>query len=136
MLLKPSIVCGYQKITLCKNGQAKDFMIHNLLYMTVNNIKLIPNNYVIDHIDGNKLNNNLANLRLITLSENVNSAYYDTCTNSNLRKVGCYRNGKLIKTFDSIREAGRALNLDASTISKVCRGKNKSHGGYTFQYLD
>ena len=44
--------------------------------------------------------------------------------------------GNCIKDFPSCAEAARQLNLDSSTISKVCRGKNKSHGGYTFVYIE
>ena len=41
----------------------------------------------------------------------------------------------LINTYPSIAEAARTLNLDSSTISKVCRGVNKTHGGFVFKYL-
>ena len=32
--------------------------------------------------------------------------------------------------------AARELKLDSSTISKVCRGVNKSHGGFHFRYIE
>ena len=41
----------------------------------------------------------------------------------------------LIDTYPSIAEAARKLNLDSSTISKVCRGINKTHGEFVFKYL-
>ena len=40
---------------------------------------------------------------------------------------------KLINYF---KEAAEKLNLDSSTISKVCRGVNKSHGGFHFRYIE
>ena len=46
------------------------------------------------------------------------------------------KDGELIAVYPSAREAARILNLDASTISKVCRGKNKTHGGFVFKYLN
>ena len=46
------------------------------------------------------------------------------------------KNGKYIATFNSCSEAARQLNLDSSTISKVCRGINKTHGGFTFKYIE
>lgn len=134
-LLKPSITCGYYKIRLSNNGLVSDYMIHQLVY------KVFYGDYdnkkfIIDHIDGNKLNNNINNLRLLNQSENVYAALYETKTNPCAKKVGQYSlNGEFIKDFASARLAAKELNLDSSTISKVCRGKNKTHGGFIFKYL-
>lgn len=43
---------------------------------------------------------------------------------------------KQIKLYDSIALAARENNCDASGISKVCRGKRKSCGGFIWQYID
>lgn len=41
-----------------------------------------------------------------------------------------------IAYFNSVAEAARELKLDRSTISKICRGINKSHGGFHFKYIE
>jgi hypothetical protein len=48
----------------------KDFLNHRIIYAIYNNITDF-NDKVIDHIDGNSLNNNPQNLRLVTTSENL-----------------------------------------------------------------
>lgn len=137
LLLKPSLTCGYNKVRLSNNGTAKDIMVHKLVYCIFNEIKDIPKGYVIDHINANKVDNSLKNLRLITLSENVKSALYTTKTNSSCRKVEQLTlTDTHIAFFDSCAEAARELGLDSSTISKVCRGINKSHGGFHFKYVE
>lgn len=134
-LLKPSLACGYYKVRLSKNGLVEDVMIHHLVYKLFNG-EYDANKYVIDHIDGNKLNNDINNLRLLTRSENVNAALYETKTNSSAKQVGQYSlDGELLNTYPSVRIAAKQLNLDASTISKVCRGVNKTHGGFIFKYI-
>lgn len=40
------------------------------------------------------------------------------------------------KVFSSIAEAGREMGIDASGISKVCKGKRKTAGGYRWKYID
>lgn len=112
-------------------------MIHKLVYCVFNEIGDIPEGYVIDHINANKTDNSLENLRLITLSENVKSALYGTKTNFSCKKVEQLTLMDVYITFfNSCAEAARELGSDSSTISKVCRGINKSHGGFHFKYVE
>lgn len=135
LLLKPSITCGYYKVRLSQNGVIQDWTVHKLVYCTFYEVDNIPSGYVIDHKDANKLNNELDNLQLVTLSENVMNALYKTKTNPNAKAViQLTLDDKVIQEFESCAEAARVLNLDRSTIAKVCRGQNKSHGGFHFQY--
>lgn len=137
LLLKGSLICGYYKVRLSNNGQVKDMMINHLVYCLFNGLEQVPKGYVIDHINGDKTDDRLENLRLITLSENVKAALYETKTNSSCRRVlQMTLDDKPIQEFDSCAQAARQLGLDHSTISKVCRGKNKSHGGFHFKYID
>lgn len=137
LLLKPVVTCGYYKVRLSLDGHIEDKLIHKLVYMVFNDMDEIPNGMVIDHIDGDKLNNNLSNLRLVSLSENVQAAFYTQKTNKACKAVLQFDlNGKFIAEFPSTKEAARQLNLDSSTISKVCRGQNKTHGGFVFKYKD
>ena len=46
------------------------------------------------------------------------------------------KNGNKIKEWDNILECSLSLKIDNSSIGKVCRGKLKSCGGYTFQYKE
>lgn len=135
LLLKGSVVCGYYKVRLSFQGQVKDKLIHHLVYCVFNNLDEIPSGYTIDHKDANKLNNKLNNLQLVTLSENAMNALYKTKTNSTAKAVTQMTlNDEYIADFLSAAEAARKLGLDSSTISKVCRGVNKSHGGFHFKY--
>ena len=64
---------GYYYIGLGKNGIKATFAIHQLVAQA-----FIPNpdsKPTVNHIDGNKLNNSLANLEWATYSENLSHAY-------------------------------------------------------------
>ena len=64
------ITKNYRCVKLRKDGKEKFFGVHQLMGMAF--LNHVPNgwNLVIDHIDGNKLNNNIDNLRVVTTREN------------------------------------------------------------------
>ena len=133
-ILRPSLTCGYYKVRLSNKGIAKDYLVHHLVFKHFSKEKYNAD-LVIDHIDGNKLNNDFNNLRLLSRKENALMAYYKTNTNPAIKTVLQFdKDMNFIQEFQSVREAARCLNLDSSTISKVCRGVNKTHGGYIFKY--
>lgn len=67
MLLKQSVdKNGYKYVMLFKNSKAKLFRIHQLLAITFLNHTPNGHHIVVDHIDGNKKNNELTNLQLVT----------------------------------------------------------------------
>lgn len=76
---------GYRIVGLYKNGKRKTEKIHQLVYRSFNGME--ESGLQIDHIDNNKANNNLSNLRAITQRENVARA-----KNSEIRGVNKYRN--------------------------------------------
>ena len=51
------------------------------------------------------------------------------------KKVDQYDlDGNFIKSWESISKAEKELNLKGTHISKVCRGRGKTTGGYVFKY--
>lgn len=71
-LLKPIInKDGYAFVRLCKDGKVTNKRIHKL----VANAFLGESNLQVDHLDGNKQNNNLSNLEYVTPKENTNRAW-------------------------------------------------------------
>ena len=67
--LKPYLSQGYYDIKLCENRYLKRFRLHRLIYQAYYPDIDISNLYI-DHIDTNKTNNNIENLRHCSKSEN------------------------------------------------------------------
>lgn len=64
---------GYSFISLCKNGDIKDYSVHRLVALA-----FIPNNEAkptVNHKDGNKRNNFVGNLEWATFSENITHSF-------------------------------------------------------------
>lgn len=141
-LLIPSIHRnGYIKLTFCAGRKRKTVLAHRLVAMT-----FIPNPYnkpTIDHIDRNRQNNKVENLRWCTLSENMhNELTVEHCRNLNLgrinreswRPVVAIKNREVYKIYESIKQAV-SDGFVSCAISNVCAGRDKSHRGFRWMYL-
>lgn len=131
-LAKNKTDVGYYYVSLSKNRIRKNHRINRLVA-----IHFIPNPYnkpEVNHIDGNKANNNVENLEWVTGQENKYHAVYTGLRKPTygMKPVRCITNGKI---YPSVSEAGRRLNVDDSTISKVCRGIVKQTKGFRFEYI-
>ena len=102
----------------------------------------------INHIDGNKSNNVVSNLEWCTNSENIKHSW-DTGLRSlqNSYHRGKYNvlskcviqydtNGCKVKEWECINDVQRTLGIDHRHISRVCRGKRKTTGGYIWRYKE
>lgn len=121
--LKPTIYKnGYKNIVL----KGKHFSIHRLVAKTfIPN----PNNYpVVNHIDGNKLNNNVDNLEWCTYSHNEIEAYRIGIKNPKPTKsiVQYDLNGNFVKEWKNLSEIKRELGYSTGTLHEACSGKRKT----------
>ena len=153
-IMKPKIEKdGYYRLGLRKNGVRKFFRIHRLVALA-----FIPQEEykpVVNHKDGNKLNNNVENLEWCTVSYNVKHAYDNnlgdfrnkalkslkkaTLKSKEIRKqpISAYKNGEFIGDFNSQIECANALKIPKERISSFLLGKvKKNRKGYTFVYRE
>lgn len=120
---------GYMRVEL---GKGNSFSIHRLVAQAF--IPNPDNKPQVNHIDGNRSNNNVRNLEWVDSSENIWHA-----VNILKRKLGYYTKVKNLDTeiiFDTIQEANQSIGFDIknSNIIAVCQGKRKTAGGYRWKY--
>ena len=112
---------GYYMVVLYKDKAAKTFDVHRLMAKTF--LPDFREDLQVDHIDKNKMNNNLSNLRMLTHQENTFNTnakgyYFNKSAKKFLAKI-CI-NGKKIHLgyFDTEAEARQAY-LDAKAIYHI-----------------
>lgn len=52
------------------------------------------------------------------------------------KPVGCYKDGKLIGTFPSLKIAGDTFGVHPSCITGVLKGRRKTSCGYNWEYIN
>lgn len=126
---------GYLTVDLHRHGRPKRFLVHRLVGFHFLN-KEQGKDYI-NHLDGNRANNNADNLVWCTQSENVQYAYdLGSKIPPHKKRIGQYDlDGRLIRTWNSIAEAGRGLNIQSPNIGKVCSGIRRKAGGYYWRYI-
>jgi hypothetical protein len=129
---------GYRYISL-RNGDLHDqVLVHHLVYKAFNLDFVEEKGKVIDHIDGDKLNNRLENLRYITCSENgVNACKNNKNINPVYAVIAFDDVGNFVQEFESIKDATKFIGHSTSThITSCLNQKQKTSGGYIWRYKD
>lgn len=130
---------GYLSVMLYdKNHNRKTILVHRLVASAfISNDMDCPQ---INHIDGDKTNNNVENLEWCTASYNSKHAFQNGLASSNsyvlnkkVFQIDKHTN-QIINIFDSISDAARKCNLHNQLISFVCSHKRKTSGGFIWEY--
>ena len=128
---------GYKRVCLYTPVK-KRFFIHRLVAFHF--CENYQEDLVVNHKDGNKLNNKAENLEWVTRSENDLHAY-----EHNLRAVHpCQFKHKIIainkdtletvKIYNNVQECCDDLHVARSNIYNCCNGKQKTCKGYILKY--
>ena len=120
---------GYLQVSLHKEGKNYSKYVHRLIYSAY--FEEIPNNMQIDHIDGDKRNNRLSNLRLCTRRENcqfqnktINNSsgehniFFDKTKNKYRVTFRIERKSKNFGTFENLLDAILRRNEINKELSK------------------
>ena len=118
---------GYVKVSLAQNGKEATKLVHLLVAEA---FSIRQEGLEIDHIEGNKLNNALSNLRAVTRRENQSNPA--TTQEKAVIRVGSMPWEDV--EYPSITEASRQLGISHTNISACLRGKRKHAGGYSWKY--
>lgn len=148
--------CGYYTIGLWKEHKVKQYRISRLIAEAF--IPNPKNKPYVDHIDTDKANNRVENLRWVSPSENSNNplsrkhllqswesaerkykqSIINIGGNHPRAKAVCQLddNNNVLKTFQTSVEAANFVGCKHGNITKCCKGERLRAGGYKWKYFN
>lgn len=143
---------GYLYVNLWKASKAKTKKIHRLVAEAFCEWK--EGDECVNHKNGIKTDNRAENLEWCTYSQNSKHSYVTgLSTPTKGDRDGMYgvhgkehpsskpvlqitMDGELIREWENSIEAGKALNVQGSSIQRCARGDRKTAFGYRWQYKE
>ena len=135
-ILSQSSQQDYKFVTLLIAGQQKRMRVHRMVAETfLDNPEKKP---YVNHINGNRGDNNVENLEWVTPSENTQHAVETGLfASGRARPVIQYSlDGMQMATFESASEAARQTGGSQSKITMCCRRQRQTANDYQWRYYD
>lgn len=128
-ILKPGIAShGYLTVALYESRKPKTHLLHRLI--AINFINNHFNKKIVNHIDGNKLNNSIENLEWCTMLENIRHAAENGLTASGMRNARCKLSDEDYKKIRELFKSGKTqtsiakiYKVNQSIISRIINRK-------------
>ena len=133
-VMKGGVNKGYRLTTLCINGIGRSFMFSQLVAMTFLGHEPNGQTLVVDHINGDKSDNRVENLRIVTQRANISSCFRSNKDSFSSECAGIYWNEEKSKWQSQIQHKGvktylglyntevEASNAYQSALSKIKDG--------------
>lgn len=117
---------GYREYSLTFNNKKQSLRGHKLVW----EVWVGTEQKIINHINGNKLDNRLINLENVTNQENTIKAIYETQT-LKFKKTACYdKDGNLVQIFMNNADAARKMGVKPQSIQAAIKKGYCSCGYY------
>lgn len=126
---------GYYVVNLRRDGKSKVIPVHRIVAEAfIDNKYMLP---TVNHIDGNKHNNNVSNLEWATYSHNNEHAIQTGLRSPRgnaVMQIG--NNGDIISIFRSACEASRSTGISRGMISHCINHRCSYAGGYIWRKVE
>lgn len=124
---------GYMVVNLHRSGISYVAFVH-ILVATV----FIPNPYgypMVNHIDGDKANNDVTNLEWTTYRyNNIHALYHNLRKPRGTQVIQLTEDGDIVNVYESAVEAERATGISAGAILRCVNMHAYSAGGFAWEH--
>lgn len=120
---------GYRYVSLFRNGKSKNYLTHRLVWFFHNG--KIPEGMEIDHIDLDRSNNKIENLRLVTHAQNMKNTPLLKTNTTGIKGVYKKRNKFSVEIIaDGIKHRLGVYPTIQEAEKVITEARFKLHGEY------
>lgn len=120
---------NYMRVSVSQDNIKKKVMVHQLICEAFHGKNTKSDEYTVDHIDRNTLNNHAYNLRWA-------SKYEQRLNTTGVSQVQVVdENTNIVSTYNTIKEAALQLNVNYQTVKNSCLSGRK-HLSYSFKFVN
>lgn len=125
---------GY-RVDLWKNGKSKTFLVARLVAFTFLNEDINNLDLTVNHKDGNRLNNNINNLEIVTIKENIQHGFRTGLYHTNKKiKIENKHTGTLIYA-SSLSEGSKIIGHNSGYLSGKIKNNLYEDKNYKWELI-
>lgn len=127
---------GYVVVTLRKDGKTKTLRVHRLVAMMYLKDTFFEGAHV-NHIDGDKTNNNVQNLEWVTRQENMRHAYDNDLVISKPKTLSdddLHLICQALEEGSRVVDVAKMFSIDREIIDRIYRGTLFKHISYEYNF--
>lgn len=124
-----------KRVTLWKDGKCKDFLVARLVAFTFFNEDINNHDLTVNHINGNRLDNSIENLELISLADNIRHAFnFGLISTGKSVEVVNLKNGEA-KKFISLSKASLYIGKSNQYLSNSIKQRKFKNEKYSWSLI-
>lgn len=113
---------------------AEKYLLNKENCIEINGKRYLKKEYTVHHLDENKLNNSVENLKVMTKKEHCKIHSLQRMQKRCKAVDKFSLSGKYIESYSSIKEAANINKICAQNINAVCKNRKQTAGGYIWKY--
>lgn len=113
---------------------AERYLLNEENSIEINGKRYLKEEYAVHHLDGNKQNNVLENLQVISKQEHSKLHSLERAKKICKAVDKFSLDGKYIESYASIKEAANINKTYPQNIQAVCKNRKRTAGGYIWKY--
>lgn len=107
---------GY-RVDLWKDGKPKTLLVARLVAFTFYSQDINNSNLTVDHLDGNRFNNNINNLEIVSLAENIKRGFENNLYKNQIKIKLIEKNTKKENIFNNLSKGSIFLGYNKGYLS-------------------
>ena len=126
---------GY-RVDLWKEGKPKTLLVARLVAFTFYNKDINDSSLTVDHLDGNRLNNNINNLEIVSLAENIKRGFENNLYKNQIQIKIINKNTQKENIFNNLTKGSIFIGYNKGYLSNKIKKEIFENDDYKWEVIN